>query len=111
MEALDRAQPIAERLQLWSACSRIHSTRGNLYFAQGKVAACGAEHQLALEYARRADDLECEALAWSGLGDHCYAEGRMQTGLGHFQRCVELCRQAGLIACGDTRTCAWSATA
>jgi class 3 adenylate cyclase/tetratricopeptide (TPR) repeat protein len=97
MEGLDRAQPIAERLQLWSACSRIHGMRGNLYFAQGKVAACGAEHQLALEYAQRANDVECEALAWSGLGDHCYAEGRMSTGLGHFRRCVELCRQAGLI--------------
>jgi tetratricopeptide (TPR) repeat protein len=95
MEALDRAQPIAEHSSLWSVCSRIRSTRGNLYFAQGKVAACGAEHQLALVYARRAGDLECEAVAWSGLGDHCYAEGRMQTGLGHFERAVELSRQAG----------------
>ena len=95
MEALDRAQPIADQSSLWSVCARIHSTRGNLYFALGKVAACGAEHQLALDYARRAGDLECEAVAWSGLGDHCYAEGRMQTGLGHFERAVELSRQAG----------------
>jgi tetratricopeptide (TPR) repeat protein len=97
MDGLAQAQPIAERLELWSACSRIHSTRGNLYFAQGKVAACGAEHQLALDCARRAGDLECEAVAWSGLGDHCYAEGRFTTGLRYFQRCVELCRQAGLM--------------
>ena len=97
MEGLDRVQPIAERLELWVACSRIHSTRGNLYFVQGKVAACGREHQLALDYARRAGDLECEAVAWSGLGDHCYAEGRMTTGLGYFQRSVELSRQAGLM--------------
>jgi tetratricopeptide (TPR) repeat protein len=95
MEALDRAQPIANQSSLWSVCSRIHSTRGNLYFAQGKVAACGSEHQLALDYARRAGDIECEAVAWSGLGDHCYAEGRMQTGLGHFERAVDLSRQAG----------------
>jgi len=96
-DALEHAQPIAERLGLWSVCSRIHSTRGNLYFAQGKIAACGAEHQLALDYARRAGDPECEAVAWSGLGDHCYAEGRMKTGLGYFQRAVELARQAGLL--------------
>jgi tetratricopeptide (TPR) repeat protein len=97
MEGLDRVQPIAERLELWVVCSRIHSTRGNLYFVQGKVAACGREHQLALDYARRAGDLECEAVAWSGLGDQCYAEGRMTTGLGYFQRSVELSRQAGLM--------------
>jgi class 3 adenylate cyclase/tetratricopeptide (TPR) repeat protein len=97
MTALDEAQPIAERLESWSACSRIHSTRGNLYFAQGKVSACLGQHELALDYARRSGDPQCEALAWSGLGDHAYAEGRMATALRHFKRCVELCRQAGLV--------------
>jgi tetratricopeptide (TPR) repeat protein len=97
MAALDIAQPIAERLQLAGARSHIHSMRGNLYFAQGKVAACGAEHQSALDHARQAADVECEAQAWSGLGDHAYAQGRMQTALDHFRRCVELNRQAGLV--------------
>ena len=97
MHGLDRAQIIAERLQLWSACSRIHGMRGNLHFAQGQVTACGAEHQLALEYAQRANDVEGEARAWSGLADHCYAEGRMLTALTYFQRSVDLCRKAGLI--------------
>ena len=97
MQGLEFAQPIAQRLQLWSTCSRIHSMRGNLHFAQGQVAACGAEHQLAIEYAQRAHDVEGEALAWSGLGDHCYAEGRMSTALDHFRRCVELCRKVGLV--------------
>ena len=97
MECLDHAQPIAERLQLWSICSRIHGMRGNLHFGQGKVALCGAEHQLALEYARRAGDAECEAMAWSGLGDHCYSDGRMVSALGHFRRCLELYREKGLL--------------
>ena len=97
MEALDRAQPIAERSELWSTCSRIHSTRGNLYFAQGRPAACGEEHERALDYARRAGDRECEALAWSGLGDHAYAEGRMLTAAEHFRRCIALCREAGSV--------------
>jgi tetratricopeptide (TPR) repeat protein len=97
MQALDQAQPMAERLELWSECSRIHSTRGNLHFPRGNIAACGEEHARALEYARRAADVECEALALSGLGDHCYAAGRMHTALGYFQRCVELARQARLL--------------
>ena len=97
MEALDRAQPIAERLALWSECSRIHSTRGNLHFARGNISACGQEHALALEYARRASDVECEALALSGLGDHSYAAGRMHSALRHFQRAVEVSREAGLL--------------
>jgi len=63
MQALDRAQPVAKRLELWSTCSRIHSTRGNLHFAQGNVAACGREHALAFECAQRAGDVECEARA------------------------------------------------
>jgi class 3 adenylate cyclase/tetratricopeptide (TPR) repeat protein len=96
MHGLDSAQLIAERLELWSACSRIHGMRGNLHFAQGQVTACGAEHQLALEYAQRANDVECEARAWSGLGDRCYAEGRMLSALTYFQRSVDLCRKAGL---------------
>ncbi len=97
MEALDQALPIALREKMWSTCSRIHNMRGNLHFAQGEVAACGVEHQRALEYALQVHDVEREALAWSGLGDHCYAEGRMITALGHFRRCIQLCRQLGLV--------------
>ena len=97
MRALDHAQPIAEREQLWTACSRIHSARGNLHFAQGEVSACGSEHERALEYARRAGDLECEAHAWSGLGDHSYGLGHMVTAADRFQRCVALCGEAGLL--------------
>jgi class 3 adenylate cyclase/tetratricopeptide (TPR) repeat protein len=97
MDALDRAQPIAERRELWTACARIHSTRGNLYFAQGKVSSCGTEHERALEYARRAGDLECEALAWSGLGDHAYALGHMRSAADRFRRCVALCREGSLL--------------
>jgi class 3 adenylate cyclase/tetratricopeptide (TPR) repeat protein len=97
MAALDCAQPIAERQQLWTLCARIRSTRGNLCFARGEVEACGREHERALDYARRAGDLECEARAWSGLGDHSYALGHMVTAADRFRRCVALCREAGLL--------------
>jgi class 3 adenylate cyclase/tetratricopeptide (TPR) repeat protein len=91
MDALNQAQPIAERLDLPEESSKIHHTRGNLLFAQGKVAECDAQHQRALAHAVRSGNLECEAQALSGLGDAQYAQGRMQSALAYFQRCVELC--------------------
>jgi tetratricopeptide (TPR) repeat protein len=96
MRALEQAQPIAERLELWALASVIHGTRGNLHFAQGGIDACGEEHRRALDYARRAGDVACEVQALSGLGDHCYAQGRMRSALEYFERCVALCRQHGL---------------
>ena len=96
MQALERAQPIAEGLELWALASVIHGTRGNLHFAQGSIDACGEEHRRALDYARRAGDIACEVQALSGLGDHCYAQGRMRSALEYFERCVALCRQHGL---------------
>jgi class 3 adenylate cyclase/tetratricopeptide (TPR) repeat protein len=97
MDALRHAEPIAQRLGLLADWSRIRHTRGNLYFAQGKVSDCHEEHQAALAYARQIGDPECEARALSGLGDAQYAQGRMLTALGHFRRCVELSEQAGLV--------------
>jgi class 3 adenylate cyclase/tetratricopeptide (TPR) repeat protein len=91
MQALDEAQPIAELLGLADECSRIHHTRGNLYFAQARIADCEAQHTLALQYAQRAGDVECEAYALSGLGDASYAQVRMHRALGYFRRCVALC--------------------
>jgi class 3 adenylate cyclase/tetratricopeptide (TPR) repeat protein len=97
MQALERAQPIAERLELWALASVIHVTRGNLHFGQGNIQACGEEHRRALDYARRAGDVACEVQALSGLGDHCYAQGRMRSALEYFERCLALCREHGLV--------------
>ncbi len=97
MEALRRAEPIAQRLGLVADASRIRHTRGNLCFAQGKVSECHDEHQAALAFARQIGDSECEAHALSGLGDAQYARGRMLTALGYFRDCVELSRLAGLV--------------
>ncbi len=97
MDALSQAESIAQRLGLVADSSRIHHTRGNLFFAQGKVGECHEEHQAALAYARQIGDPECEARALSGLGDAQYAQGRMLTALAYFSRCVELSQQAGLV--------------
>ena len=98
IEALGQAQPIAERLGLADARSQIHNTRGNVFFAQGDVAACHDEHQRAFDYARRSGDAEREARALSGLGDAALAQARMLTALGYFRRCVDLAQRNGLIS-------------
>jgi len=90
MEALSHAQPIAERIGLVVERSRIHHTRGNLYFAEGKVAACNAEHQQALELAQRSQNAECELHALGGMADAHYAHGRMLSALAHYRRCVKI---------------------
>jgi tetratricopeptide (TPR) repeat protein len=90
MQALNAAQPIAEQLGLAIECSRIHHTRGNLHFAQGQTADCEAQHALALEYAERSADVECQAQALSGLGDALYARGRTRSALPYFRRSVAL---------------------
>jgi tetratricopeptide (TPR) repeat protein len=96
MDALDQAEPIAQRLGLAADRARIRHTRGNLFFAQGNVAACRGEHEAALDLARQAGDPECEAQALSGLGDAQYARGRMLSALGFFIPCVRLCEEHGM---------------
>jgi class 3 adenylate cyclase len=97
LAALAAAQPLTAASGDRASLARIHSLRGNLSFAAGRSDECGREHALALEHALAAGDAEAEALAYSGLGDHAYAQGRMQTALGHFRRCVELCRRVGAV--------------
>lgn len=97
MHALDQAEPIAVRLGLDVEQSRIHHTRGNLYFALGNAQACNEQHEAALQLARRSGDAACEARALSGLGDAQVVPGRMLTALEYFRQCVDICRREGLI--------------
>jgi class 3 adenylate cyclase/tetratricopeptide (TPR) repeat protein len=97
MNALDEAQPVAERLGLMRDGSKIHHLRGNLYFAQGRIEQCRSEHQQALDRAQRAGSAECEVQALSGLGDAHYAEGRIVSALPYFRRAIELCEREGWV--------------
>ena len=97
MTALDDAQALSERLGLDLESSRIHHLRGNLYFANGDVAACEEQHGAALTLAQRCGNLECEAQALSGLGDARYLQGRILTALDYFRRCVEICERQGWV--------------
>ena len=97
MHALDQAEPIAVELGLDIERSRIHHTRGNLYFAQGDADACSTQHNAALRLARQSGNAECEARALSGLGDAQYVPGRMLTALDYFRQCVAICDREGFI--------------
>jgi class 3 adenylate cyclase/predicted ATPase len=91
---LDRAQVMATEHRLDRELSQIHYCRGNLYFP--RFDGCLEQHELARRHARDAGSVEDEARALSGLGDAYYLRGRMITAHGHFDRCIELCREHGL---------------
>jgi class 3 adenylate cyclase/tetratricopeptide (TPR) repeat protein len=77
--------------------SRIHHLRGNIYYPLGKIDNCFAEHQAALRYAKEARSTEDEARALGGVGDAHFLAGRIQEAHRHFEDCVALARQNGLL--------------
>ncbi|HEY8243297.1 MAG TPA: adenylate/guanylate cyclase domain-containing protein [Casimicrobiaceae bacterium] len=93
--ALDRAEPIAERLGLARELARIAYLRGSLYFARGELERCAAWHEQSLTHARDAGDEQCEAQALSGIADAMYATGRLVSSHAAFERCVALCERRG----------------
>jgi class 3 adenylate cyclase/tetratricopeptide (TPR) repeat protein len=96
LELLDLAQQVAEDNALDRELSEIHYYRGSLYFPSGDIEGCIEQHGFALDYAKRAESVQQQALALSGLGDGYYAKGRMRTAYDYFQRCLALCDEHGL---------------
>ncbi len=95
LAALAQAEPIARAYRLVREQAELHGTRGNLHFAQGRIAECRAEHEVALAAARTLASSELEARALSGLADADYLESRMRTAFDKFRRCVALCEAHG----------------
>lgn len=110
LEALDRAELIAEAEELDLERSQTHYYRGNLYFPLGRIEECLVEQQKALDYAHRAGSVEGEARALSGLGDAHYLQGRMITAHDYFRRCVDFSRANALtrIEAGNRYMVAWT---
>ncbi|RFA36166.1 hypothetical protein [Alkalilimnicola ehrlichii] len=92
---LDEAAALADKVGAYGALAEIYYLKGNIFFPRGDFRQCRYFHDLARQYARRAESIAIEALALSGLGDSYYAEGRMPTALVTFQQCVELCERHG----------------
>lgn len=97
MEVLAQAQPLAEQAGLTLELSHLHELRGNLLFALGKTVECQREHERALVLARQAGSAEAEVAALGGIGDACYAQGRIRTGYQLVKQCVELARKQGFL--------------
>ena len=94
---LKEAQPLAERAGLTLELSRLHELRGNLLFAMGRTIECQHEHERALELAREAGSAEAEAAALGGIGDACFAQGRIRTGYKLISQCVALAQKQGFL--------------
>jgi len=76
--------------------AQIHHLRGNILFPSGDVERCTAEHQAALDEARRAGSAQWEARALGGLGDASYLAARMLSSFDYFERCVSLAHDLGM---------------
>lgn len=96
LEALERAQALANGLGDAELLSRIHNLRGNVFFPMGRAGECVAEQRLALEWGERSGSKEAMVRALGGLGDAEYARGRMGQAGKAFGRCVEVAREVGL---------------
>ncbi len=97
LAALDEAEPLARAAGLTRELAELHSTRGNLYFALGRVNECRMAHEAARELAISLEDKEWEARALSGLADAYYLEGRMRTAFENFRACVALSDKQGFL--------------
>jgi len=111
LEILDKAETVAvEDPRLAAELSQIHYYRGSIYFPLGNIDGCLEQHELALQHGRRAQSVECEARALSGLGDASYSRGRMVAALDNFRQCVALSESQGLgrIAVNNHYMVAWT---
>jgi tetratricopeptide (TPR) repeat protein/transcriptional regulator with XRE-family HTH domain len=91
-EYIDKARDIDDAVHL----GQLYHLKGNLFFPRGDHEESRKLHTAARQQARKAKDGKTEALAFSGLGDSYYAQGRMLTASQTFQRCLELCEQFSL---------------
>ncbi len=97
LSLLDRAEAVAADHDLDELLARLHVLRGNLLYPLGDWQACLEQHAKAEIFARRAGALQLEVRALGGMGDAYSVAGRMQSAFTHTKRCVELCRQHGLV--------------
>jgi tetratricopeptide (TPR) repeat protein len=92
---LGTAEAVAAESGRLQELSRIHHLRGNIYYPLGKAEGCFAEHEAALDLARKAGAAEDEARALGGLGDAHFLAGRIRRAHEHFEKCVALSRVNG----------------
>jgi tetratricopeptide (TPR) repeat protein len=95
LERLDKAEAVAKSHNFVTELAQIHYHRGSIYFLTSRVDGCLEQHEMARDFAHRADSPEDEARALSGLADAVYSQGRMVTAHEYFARCVALSSRHG----------------
>ncbi|MER9107506.1 tetratricopeptide repeat protein [Mesorhizobium sp. M0848] len=90
LAALERAEEMASRGDFAAELAQVHYLKGSVYFPQGRIEECYRRQRAAQEIARKANSVETEVLALSGLGDAEYARGRMRSAHELFRQCVEM---------------------
>jgi len=99
LAALSEAERLASPLDS-ATLAQIYYLRGSALFPLGDHPATLAAHAESLRHAERSGSALALARAQSGLGDAHYIAGRMQTALGHFVACVEICEREGFLGLG-----------
>jgi tetratricopeptide (TPR) repeat protein/transcriptional regulator with XRE-family HTH domain len=95
---LDIAIPLARALHDDAALAQMLCLKGNICFPRGEFAAGRRLHEAAARHAQSGAAVEIEAQAISGIGDSCYAQGRMPSAYRTFKQCLAMCREHRLLA-------------
>lgn len=96
LRALAAAEQLA-KVNGPAALSHIFYLRGNILFPRGQARECLQAHQTAYEHALRAKDEAAQARALSGIADAHYSMGKLGDAQLHYERCVSLAEQLGLV--------------
>ncbi len=97
LEHLQVAQTLAQANDLKTELGQIHHQRGNIFFPRRDIDACLEQHECARAIAIETGSAEAEANALSGLGDANYQRGRMQTAAEHYEQCINIATNKGLV--------------
>jgi class 3 adenylate cyclase/tetratricopeptide (TPR) repeat protein len=96
MQTLQAAEDLANSKSLVYELACIFQLRGGVFFFKSESESCLQTNLAALEFARKAESVEIEARALSGLGDAEYSRGRYLSAYHYFEQCIKLAREHGL---------------
>ena len=95
IKVLPEAEALAKKHELDLELARIFQLRAGVLFFRSENEACFEASNAALRHARKAESLEIEARALSGLADAEYVRGNFTSAYNHFDKCIELAREHG----------------
>ncbi|MGI9332455.1 MAG: ATP-binding protein, partial [Gammaproteobacteria bacterium] len=97
LDVLDEAQTLADALGASYELSEVAYLRGAALFPLGRIDACLAANETALQHARAVGSARFEVRALSGIGDAHYQRGHMRSAADYFERAVALAAKHDLL--------------